>query len=120
MTCHSHSLRFVRSRRTWTWYCSKISFSIVWILVNLMIKSLYIFICFQGVQPATGAVVFDSFQDSGARSELETRMLCLQPVELLLPSHLSEQTESLIHRVTAARQVGVHRGGVQRQARLHA
>ncbi|KAI4570077.1 hypothetical protein MJT46_007371 [Ovis ammon polii x Ovis aries] len=54
-----------------------------------------------GVQPATGEVVFDSFQDSASRSELETRILCLQPVELLLPSDLSEQTETLIHRVTA-------------------
>ncbi|XP_020731398.2 DNA mismatch repair protein Msh3 isoform X1 [Odocoileus virginianus] len=54
-----------------------------------------------GVQPATGEVVFDSFQDSASRSELETRILCLQPVELLLPSDLSEQTEMLIHRVTA-------------------
>ncbi|XP_065775135.1 DNA mismatch repair protein Msh3 isoform X2 [Muntiacus reevesi] len=54
-----------------------------------------------GVQPATGEVVFDSFQDSASRSELETRILCLQPVELLLPSDLSEQTEILIHRVTA-------------------
>ncbi|XP_017905551.1 PREDICTED: DNA mismatch repair protein Msh3 isoform X1 [Capra hircus] len=54
-----------------------------------------------GVQPATGEVVFDSFQDSASRSELETRILCLQPVELLLPSDLSEQTETLVHRVTA-------------------
>ncbi|XP_055418814.1 DNA mismatch repair protein Msh3 isoform X4 [Bubalus kerabau] len=54
-----------------------------------------------GVQPATGEVVFDSFQDSASRSELETRILCLQPVELLLPSDLSEQTEALIRRVTA-------------------
>uniref|UniRef100_A0A7N5JP88 DNA mismatch repair protein MSH3 n=1 Tax=Ailuropoda melanoleuca TaxID=9646 RepID=A0A7N5JP88_AILME len=62
-----------------------------------------IFIGIVGVQPATGEVVFDSFQDSASRSELETRILCLQPVELLLPSHLSEQTEALIHRATAAR-----------------
>ncbi|XP_043769446.1 DNA mismatch repair protein Msh3 isoform X1 [Cervus elaphus] len=54
-----------------------------------------------GVQPATGEVVFDSFQDSASRSELETRILCLQPAELLLPSDLSGQTEMLIHRVTA-------------------
>ncbi|XP_004678489.1 PREDICTED: DNA mismatch repair protein Msh3 [Condylura cristata] len=60
-----------------------------------------IFIGIMGVQPATGEVVFDSFQDSVSRSELETRILCLQPVELLLPSHLSEQTEMLIHRTTA-------------------
>uniref|UniRef100_A0A8C9CUK2 DNA mismatch repair protein MSH3 n=1 Tax=Panthera leo TaxID=9689 RepID=A0A8C9CUK2_PANLE len=62
-----------------------------------------IFIGMVGVQPATGEVVFDSFQDSASRLELETRILCLQPVELLLPSHLSEQTEMLIHRTTAAR-----------------
>ncbi|MBZ3875437.1 DNA mismatch repair protein Msh3 [Sciurus carolinensis] len=60
-----------------------------------------IFFGIVGVQPATGEVVFDSFQDSASRSELETRISSLQPVELLLPSDLSEQTEMLIHRVTA-------------------
>ncbi|XP_037657353.1 DNA mismatch repair protein Msh3 isoform X1 [Choloepus didactylus] len=60
-----------------------------------------IFIGIVGVQPATGEVVFDSFQDSTSRLELETRLLCLQPVELLLPSDLSEPTELLIHRATA-------------------
>lgn len=60
-----------------------------------------IFIGLVGVQPATGEVVFDSFQDSASRSELETRILSLQPVELLLPSTLSEQTELLIRRATA-------------------
>uniref|UniRef100_A0A8C9B4R7 DNA mismatch repair protein MSH3 n=1 Tax=Phocoena sinus TaxID=42100 RepID=A0A8C9B4R7_PHOSS len=60
-----------------------------------------VFIGLVGVQPVTGEVVFDSFQDSASRSELETRILCLQPVELLLPSDLSEQTEMLIHRTTA-------------------
>ncbi|XP_061045387.1 DNA mismatch repair protein Msh3 isoform X3 [Eubalaena glacialis] len=60
-----------------------------------------VFIGLVGVQPATGEVVFDSFQDSASRTELETRILCLQPVELLLPSDLSEQTEMLIHKATA-------------------
>uniref|UniRef100_A0A8I5N757 DNA mismatch repair protein MSH3 n=1 Tax=Papio anubis TaxID=9555 RepID=A0A8I5N757_PAPAN len=60
-----------------------------------------VFIGIVGVQPATGEVVFDSFQDSAARSELETRISNLQPVELLLPSALSEQTEMLIHRATS-------------------
>uniref|UniRef100_A0A6I8PNK3 MutS homolog 3 n=1 Tax=Ornithorhynchus anatinus TaxID=9258 RepID=A0A6I8PNK3_ORNAN len=55
----------------------------------------------KGVQPATGEVVFDSFQDSGSRSELETRILRLQPVELLLPSHLSDQSEKCINRITS-------------------
>ncbi|XP_069848894.1 DNA mismatch repair protein Msh3 isoform X2 [Dipodomys merriami] len=54
-----------------------------------------------GVQPATGEIVFDSFQDFASRSELETRISSLQPVELLLPSDLSEQTETLIHQATA-------------------
>ncbi|XP_008851539.1 DNA mismatch repair protein Msh3 [Nannospalax galili] len=54
-----------------------------------------------GVQPATGEVVFDSFQDSASRSELETRISSLQPVELLLPSDLSEPTEMLIRTATA-------------------
>ncbi|XP_066237855.1 DNA mismatch repair protein Msh3 isoform X2 [Saccopteryx leptura] len=62
-----------------------------------------IFIGIVGVQPATGEVVFDGFQDSAARAELETRLLSLQPVELLLPSCLSEQTEALVHRATTAR-----------------
>uniref|UniRef100_A0A8C3WW70 DNA mismatch repair protein MSH3 n=1 Tax=Catagonus wagneri TaxID=51154 RepID=A0A8C3WW70_9CETA len=60
-----------------------------------------VFIGIVGVQPATGEVVFDSFQDSASRPELETRILCLQPVELLLPSDLSEPTETLIRRATA-------------------
>ncbi|XP_052015397.1 DNA mismatch repair protein Msh3 isoform X2 [Apodemus sylvaticus] len=54
-----------------------------------------------GVQPATGEVVFDCFQDSASRLELETRISSLQPVELLLPSDLSEPTEMLIQRATA-------------------
>uniref|UniRef100_A0A5F8GWW3 DNA mismatch repair protein MSH3 n=1 Tax=Monodelphis domestica TaxID=13616 RepID=A0A5F8GWW3_MONDO len=56
-----------------------------------------------GVQPATGEVVFDSFQDSISRSELETRILKLQPVELLLPSEMSDHTEKFIKSVTSVR-----------------
>ncbi|XP_028616023.1 DNA mismatch repair protein Msh3 isoform X2 [Grammomys surdaster] len=54
-----------------------------------------------GVQPTTGEVVFDCFQDSASRLELETRISSLQPVELLLPSDLSGPTEMLVHRATA-------------------
>ncbi|KAM7166813.1 DNA mismatch repair protein Msh3 isoform 1-T1 [Macrochelys suwanniensis] len=53
------------------------------------------------VQPTTGEVVFDSFQDSSSRLELESRVLRLQPVELLLPSDLSDQSERLISSVTS-------------------
>nr|XP_048706048.1 DNA mismatch repair protein Msh3 isoform X5 [Caretta caretta] len=54
-----------------------------------------------GVQPTTGEVVFDSFQDSSSRLELESRVLRLQPVELVLPSDLSDQSERLISSITS-------------------
>ncbi|KAM4051311.1 DNA mismatch repair protein Msh3 [Anomaloglossus baeobatrachus] len=54
------------------------------------------------VQPSTGEVIFDSFHDSKSRSELETRILRLQPAEILLPSEISEGTEKLISSITAA------------------
>ncbi|XP_075397341.1 DNA mismatch repair protein Msh3 [Tenrec ecaudatus] len=76
------------------------------------------FIGIVGVQPATGEVVFDSFQDSASRSELETRILCLQPVELLLPSDLSVHTEALILRATAVR-VQDDRIRVERMDAIH-
>nr|XP_031530349.1 DNA mismatch repair protein Msh3 isoform X6 [Vicugna pacos] len=77
-----------------------------------------IFIGIVGVQPATGEVVLDSFQDSASRSELETRILSLQPVELLLPSDLSEQTETLIRRATAV-SVRDDRIRVERMANMY-
>ncbi|XP_073437250.1 DNA mismatch repair protein Msh3 isoform X1 [Dendrobates tinctorius] len=54
------------------------------------------------VQPSTGEVIFDSFHDLKSRCELETRILHLQPAEILLPSELSEGTEKLITSITAA------------------
>lgn len=60
-------------------------------------------ILFQAVQPTTGEVIFDSFQDSGARLELESRILGLQPVEVILPATVSEQTEKLINVIASVR-----------------
>ncbi|XP_018120356.1 DNA mismatch repair protein Msh3 isoform X1 [Xenopus laevis] len=54
------------------------------------------------VQPSTGEVMYDSFHDSKSRTELETRILRLQPVEILLPSDISDCTERLINSLTAA------------------
>ncbi|XP_029430030.1 DNA mismatch repair protein Msh3 isoform X2 [Rhinatrema bivittatum] len=54
------------------------------------------------VQPTTGEVIFDNFQDSKLRSELESRILRLQPVEILLPSDLSEESERLVDSITSA------------------
>ncbi|NXN93062.1 MSH3 protein, partial [Rhinopomastus cyanomelas] len=53
------------------------------------------------VQPTTGEVIFDNFQDSASRLELESRVLRLQPVEILLPSSLSDQSEKLIGSITS-------------------
>ncbi|XP_038661311.1 DNA mismatch repair protein Msh3 isoform X1 [Scyliorhinus canicula] len=54
------------------------------------------------VQPNTGDVVFDCFHDCKSRLELESRILCLQPVEILLPIELSENTEKLLASITAS------------------
>ncbi|XP_075448422.1 DNA mismatch repair protein Msh3 isoform X2 [Ascaphus truei] len=54
------------------------------------------------VQPSTGEVIFDSFLDSKSRSELETRILMLQPVEILIASEISDLTERLINSITSA------------------
>ncbi|KAL7988930.1 hypothetical protein Chor_007849 [Crotalus horridus] len=53
------------------------------------------------VQPTTGEVLFDSFQDSVARLELENLILHLQPVEIILPRDVSDETEKLIIRITS-------------------
>ncbi|GAA6050091.1 hypothetical protein JCM3770_001365 [Rhodotorula araucariae] len=48
------------------------------------------------VVPSTGTVVYDEFDDSLMRAELETRMLHLQPSELLLQQDLSSKTEAMV------------------------
>ncbi|KAL8292983.1 hypothetical protein RQP46_000677 [Phenoliferia psychrophenolica] len=48
------------------------------------------------VLPSTGEVIYDEFEDGHMRSELETRMLHLQPSELVLQKSLSKQTESMV------------------------
>nr|XP_006004451.2 PREDICTED: DNA mismatch repair protein Msh3 isoform X1 [Latimeria chalumnae] len=53
------------------------------------------------VQPTAGDVMIDSFQDSKSRLELESRILRLQPVEILLPTDVSDQTEKLIGSITS-------------------
>ncbi|NWS48407.1 MSH3 protein, partial [Probosciger aterrimus] len=53
------------------------------------------------IQPTTGEVIFDSFRDCASRSELESRILYLQPVEMILPSSLSDQSEKLISSITS-------------------
>ncbi|XP_069379604.1 DNA mismatch repair protein Msh3 isoform X3 [Paralichthys olivaceus] len=54
------------------------------------------------VQPGTGDVLLDCFPDGQSRSELEARILKINPVEILVPSDLSEQTHRLLHSITNA------------------
>ncbi|XP_066274176.1 DNA mismatch repair protein Msh3-like isoform X1 [Branchiostoma lanceolatum] len=53
------------------------------------------------VQPSTGEIIYDGFVDNKARSELATRISHIQPVELLVPPKLSDETERLIAEITA-------------------
>lgn len=54
------------------------------------------------VQPSTGDVLLDCFPDGPSRSEVESRVLKINPVEILVPSDLSEQTHRLLQSITNA------------------
>ncbi|KAM4579523.1 DNA mismatch repair protein Msh3 isoform 2-T2 [Fundulus diaphanus] len=54
------------------------------------------------VQPSTGDVFLDCFPDGPSRSELEGRVLKINPVEVLVPSDLSEQTSKLLLSIANA------------------
>ncbi|CAN0306383.1 unnamed protein product [Bubo scandiacus] len=70
------------------------------------------------VQPTTGEVIFDSFRDCASRLELESRVLRLQPVEIILPSSLSDQSEKLINSITSMR-LRDDRIRIERMENLH-
>ncbi|KAJ3069096.1 Mismatch repair protein msh3 [Podochytrium sp. JEL0797] len=68
------------------------------------------------VQLSTGDVIYDSFQDGSTRSELETRLEHVNPIELILPVELlSSATEKLL-RHWASRSES--KGDVVRMERL--
>ncbi|KAF8580675.1 hypothetical protein K439DRAFT_1356338 [Ramaria rubella] len=48
------------------------------------------------IVPSTGDVVYDEFQDTLLRTELETRLAHTRPSELLLPSSMSTPTEKIL------------------------
>ncbi|KAM5192858.1 DNA mismatch repair protein Msh3 isoform 4-T4 [Mantella aurantiaca] len=74
---------------------------------------------YKAVQPSTGEVTYDHFPDSKSCSELETRILRLQPVEILLPSDISDGTEKLISSITTACVRADDRIRIERMDRLH-
>ena len=52
------------------------------------------------VQPATGDVIYDDFEDSFMRSEIETRLLHIAPCEFLIVGELSPATEKLVQHLS--------------------
>ncbi|KAM5451213.1 Mismatch repair protein msh3 [Microsporum audouinii] len=55
------------------------------------------------VQPATGNVIYDNFEDGFMRSEIETRLLHIAPCELLLVGDLSAATNKLVKHLSKGR-----------------
>ena len=55
------------------------------------------------VQPATGDVIHDDFEDGFMRSELETRILHVAPCEILIVGDLSKATEKLVHHLSGSK-----------------
>ncbi|KAF9275695.1 Mismatch repair protein msh3 [Mortierella alpina] len=55
------------------------------------------------VQPATGDIIYDEFVDGHFRNELETRLLHIQPAELIIPIQpMSKATEKLLGHLTGS------------------
>ena len=52
------------------------------------------------VQPATGDVIYDGFDDGFMRSETETRLLHIAPCELLIVGEMSKPTEKLVRHLS--------------------
>ena len=55
------------------------------------------------VQPATGDIIYDDFEDGFMRSEVETRLLHIAPTEFLIVGDLSKTTDKLIHHLSASK-----------------
>lgn len=54
------------------------------------------------VQPATGDIIYDSFQDGFMRSEIETRLLHISPAEFLIVGDLTKGTDKLIQHLSGS------------------
>ncbi|QDS67421.1 Mismatch repair protein msh3 [Venturia effusa] len=55
------------------------------------------------VQPATGSILYDDFEDGFMRSEIETRLLHIAPCEYLIVGELSTATEKLIKHLSGSK-----------------
>lgn len=55
------------------------------------------------VQPATGDVIYDDFEDGFMRTEIETRLLHVAPCEILIVGNLSKSTEKLVQHLSGSK-----------------
>lgn len=55
------------------------------------------------VQPATGDVIYDDFEDGFMRTEIETRLLHIAPCEILIIGNLSKSTEKLVQHLSGSK-----------------
>ena len=55
------------------------------------------------VQPSTGDVVHDDFEDGFMRSEIETRLLHIAPCEILIVGDLSKATQKLVQHLAGSK-----------------
>lgn len=54
------------------------------------------------VQPATGDIIYDTFEDGFMRSELETRLLHIAPCEFLIVGELTKATDKLVKHLSGS------------------
>ncbi|KAI9655640.1 MAG: Mismatch repair protein msh3 [Alyxoria varia] len=55
------------------------------------------------VQPSTGDIIYDDFEDAFMRGEVETRLLHIAPCELLIVGNLSKATEKLVNHLSGSK-----------------
>jgi DNA mismatch repair protein MSH3 len=55
------------------------------------------------VQPATGDIIYDDFEDGFMRAEIETRLLHIAPCEFLIVGESSKATEKLIQHLSGSK-----------------
>jgi DNA mismatch repair protein MSH3 len=54
------------------------------------------------VQPATGDIIYDTFEDGFMRNEIETRLLHIAPCEFLIVGDLTKATDKLVQHLSGS------------------
>jgi DNA mismatch repair protein MSH3 len=54
------------------------------------------------VQPATGDIIYDTFEDGFMRSEVETRLLHISPCEFLIIGDLTKGTDKIVQHLSGS------------------